>query len=363
MTRASRWSALAAAAPDALTLFAGTSAALRRIVPFDAAIWQATDPDTGLATAPMRAENLGEDGCAVYWNNEFLAETVTTFRELANADVPVAGLWETTGGEPQRSAVHRTFLRPRGLDDELRAVLRADGQWWGQVSLYRAEGRKPFTRADLAVVAGLTTTLGARLRSFALPPAAMPEDRGPGLLLFDAGGTLLSINDEGRALLAELPPGPSSATAFGVAVPAWVHNTAARAVNGDTTRVRARDRHGRWLVVHASALRGAGTGPSQCVVVVEPAKAGDVACLIAAAYGLTDRELEVTQLLARGLSTAQLARRLVLSQHTVRDHVKSVFAKTGVSSRGELVALLYTEHYRPLNPGTRVRVWDADAQD
>lgn len=52
-----------------------------------------------------------------------------------------------------------------------------------------------------------------------------------------------------------------------------------------------------------------------------------------------------------------MARALHLSQHTVRDHVKAVFAKTGVTSRGELAAKLHTDHYRGLNQGSRVRVW------
>ena len=35
------------------------------------------------------------------------------------------------------------------------------------------------------------------------------------------------------------------------------------------------------------------------------------------------------------------------SAHTVRDHVKAIFAKVGVSSRGELVARLFADHYEP----------------
>ena len=40
---------------------------------------------------------------------------------------------------------------------------------------------------------------------------------------------------------------------------------------------------------------------------------------------------------------------LHLSAHTVRDYVKAIFAKVGVSSRGELVAKLFAEHYAPLH--------------
>lgn len=326
-------------------------------MPFDAAVWQATDPATGLATAPMLAENVGEDGCATYWDAELFTEKVNLFRDLARAPVPVAALRDSTADSPEHSAIYRRFLRPRGLDDELRAVLRAGGRWWGQVSLFRERGRERFGRGDLAAVAGMAPFLGKRLRSLASPATEAAGAGGPGLLLFDATGTVLSINDEARELLAGLPPGPSAPTRFGIHIPAWIHGIAARARTEEGARVRASDGVGRWLVCHASCLRDAAGVPSQTAVVVETATAADVASLVTAAYGLTDRELEITQLIARGLATAQLARRLYVSQHTVRDHVKAIFAKTGVASRGELVAKLYTEHYQPLNPDSRLRVW------
>lgn len=50
--------------------------------------------------------------------------------------------------------------------------------------------------------------------------------------------------------------------------------------------------------------------------------------------GLTARELEVLELLVRGLSNRQIAARLTITQHTVTTHVEHVFAKTGVSTRG-----------------------------
>nr|BFE52643.1 hypothetical protein GCM10017745_60700 [Saccharothrix mutabilis subsp. capreolus] len=347
---------------SALALFEEASRTLRRSVPFDAAVWQASDPATGLATAPMRAENLGEDGCDTYWDSELLAEKVNLFRDLARAPVPVAALRDGTSDAPEHSATYRRFLKPRGLDDELRAVLRADGQWWGQVSLFRERGRAAFTRREIATAAEQLAPLGKRLRTFAGLRPPVPSSHGgmtagPGLLLFDLSGGLLSINDEARELLAAMPDSPSSQSRFGVRVPAWVHSTAARALTGDDTRVRARDRTGRWLVFHASCLREESGAATQTAVVVEPAKPADVASLLTAAYGLTEREQEITGLVARGLSSAQMARGLHLSQHTVRDHVKAVFAKTGVNSRGELVAKLYTDHYRGLNQDARVRVW------
>jgi DNA-binding NarL/FixJ family response regulator len=88
-------------------------------------------------------------------------------------------------------------------------------------------------------------------------------------------------------------------------------------------------------------------GTDQLALIIEPANAGDVAPLIVEAYGLTQRELDVTRAIARGLGTAEIAAHVHLSAHTVRDYIKAVFEKVGVSSRGELVHKVFAEHYAP----------------
>ena len=52
---------------------------------------------------------------------------------------------------------------------------------------------------------------------------------------------------------------------------------------------------------------------------------------------LTDREREVLDLVARGLTNAAIARRLVVSDKTVRNHVSNVFAKLHVADRPEAI--------------------------
>ena len=49
--------------------------------------------------------------------------------------------------------------------------------------------------------------------------------------------------------------------------------------------------------------------------------------------GLTAREVQVLRLVAQGLTNAQIAGQLVLSHHTVNNHVRSILSKLGVASR------------------------------
>jgi DNA-binding CsgD family transcriptional regulator len=58
-------------------------------------------------------------------------------------------------------------------------------------------------------------------------------------------------------------------------------------------------------------------------------------------YDLTKREVEVLDLVLRGLSTIQIARSLFISDGTVGDHIKSLFRKTKTNRRSELVARIF----------------------
>jgi DNA-binding CsgD family transcriptional regulator len=85
--------------------------------------------------------------------------------------------------------------------------------------------------------------------------------------------------------------------------------------------------------------------------------------IIVEAYDLTAREQDVIRLIARGCGTAEVADGLYLSPHTVRDHVKTIFRKLGVASRGELVAKLFAEHYLPAHTAGIVRAHRDGADD
>lgn len=68
-------------------------------------------------------------------------------------------------------------------------------------------------------------------------------------------------------------------------------------------------------------------------VIVEPPIVPHIPKPPAHPKGLTAREMEVLHLLAQGLTSAQMAERLVIGLVTVNSHVRSIYSKLGVTSR------------------------------
>jgi DNA-binding CsgD family transcriptional regulator len=111
--------------------------------------------------------------------------------------------------------------------------------------------------------------------------------------------------------------------------------------------VRMRGRSGRWLTLHASLTEPTPERPSETVIVIAPSEPEEVARLNLASYGLTPREEEIVMLIARGLSTRGISASLFISEHTVYNHLRSVFEKAGVHSRREMVKRLFLEGLLP----------------
>jgi DNA-binding NarL/FixJ family response regulator len=243
-------------------------------------------------------------------------------------------------------------MRPQHFGDELRAALRSGPSTWGLLLLHRYEGERPFSPSDVQFLDELSRPLAEVMRSQVLQEMAMtaPASAGPGLMMFGADGHLESLNEAAQGWLAQLPYRTVDDIDTPVAVyTALAHARAvARGHQRGTARVRALSESGQWLVVHASSLVAVDGSAGPTAVVIEPASRVDLMPIIVDAYQLSAREQQVIGALARGSSTAEMAAELFLSPHTVRDHIKSIFAKVGVSSRSELVAQLFAEHYEPV---------------
>ena len=349
-----RIDALAAEQLPTQQLIEGVAEELRTAMPIDALVMAATDPDTLLGLGAGVVYEMPHVVCAPFWEYEFEVPDFNKFSDLARAPRQVADLHTATGGRPQRSARWRELRTLMDADAELRATFNAGGRGWGLLHLNRAGTAQGFGHEEVEFVATIAPIVGRALRlSLISHPARSAAGRGPGMAVIDADNRLVSATPEALAWFDDLEsiyrlPDPVHGQDVPSEVTVAAQEARARSAAGATaaaTRTRARTRSGVWLLIHASCLHRADGAVADAAVVIEPAKASEVAPLIVDAYELTPREVDVTRALARGLTTNEIAGELHLSRYTVQDHLKSVYEKAGVSSRGELVAKMFADHY------------------
>jgi DNA-binding CsgD family transcriptional regulator len=340
---------------DTATLYRDSLQALSHFVSFDAACGHTMDPATLLLTRQF-SDQFDADGFALVCRNEYLQADVNKFASLLDRPLAVATLRDATGGEPERSLRYREILQPFGFGPELRATFTTDGACWASLVILRLADRPEFSTEEQQFIASIGRYLAHAGRSSLLiglvGDNVGDDDTTPGLVLLDARDEPEAINAAAQRWLAELAVPASTSGATGLPGPIHIVAAAVRqAVSGEAAesagpaRVRVQTRDGRWLVLHGSVL---GTGPEQrTAVIIEVARPAEIAPLIAQAYGLTDREREITQLVLQGRSTDDVAKQLWLSPYTVQDHLKAVFDKVGVRSRKALVARVFFEQYEP----------------
>jgi DNA-binding CsgD family transcriptional regulator len=316
-------------------------AEIDRAVGFDAYAWLLTDPVTTVGTAP-----LADVPCLPELPELIRLRYLTALnRWTALAPDPVALLRQATEGELSRSLVWRDLLSRYGVSDVASVAFSDRYGCWSFLEVWRTGGRF-FRPAESAFLRSLVPPITGSLRAAqaATFAAAAPRPRSlesPLVLLLSPRLEVLRATPATEPSLRRLLPRDDG----GPPVPASAYNVAAKLLaveagvddHPPTARVHLTD--GPWVTVRAARLDGAGPEAARDIAVtIEESTAGDRLLLFALSIGLTEREHELLGCLAEGGDTRQVAGRMYLSVHTVQDHLKSVFAKTGTHSRGSLLA-------------------------
>lgn len=341
---------LCAQATDLVTLWQATTDVLARQVPhWWTPCWYTLDPASLLLTSHFHA---GLDEFPHEWLvSEYYDEDVNRIVDVVRSPSGISTLHEATAGRSASSPRwHRNMTM--GGDQELIAGLRnRSGQVWGALGLYRAPGEPLFTEAEKRFVTALTPVLADGVRRALLVSQASEPDLpdSPGLLILSDTWDVESTTPGVERWIADLPDGDWDAGRLPSSVVTLAALTRRMALEphrgGEPAVSRVLSRSGTWVVLHGAYLASAGA--PRIAVIVEPAHPGRISALLMSVYGLTEREKDITRLVLQGSSTAQIATELVLSAHTVQQHLKSVFDKTGVRSRRDLVGKIFFTHYEP----------------
>jgi DNA-binding CsgD family transcriptional regulator len=348
---------LARAGLDVEDFLTEATTSVGRAVPWVAACLATHDPSTHLLTSARKLGHLREVNSHDHEFGLIEYGTVepTAFTELAAADVPAAGvqlLHRASGGASGRL---EEFMRPHfGFGDEARVIFREGGQAWGAMALFRGEGDTAFDADDVAFLASLSTQFARGVRTGLLARVAeVPAGvgpAGPAVIIVGRDDQVLQLSAGAEQRLRLLSHGELASASDPMSPVSALVGAARRYARGELPhppRSRVRSRDGMWFVLHASPLSGAGERAGEVVVTIEEARPPEIVALVVAAFGLTPRERDVTQLVLQGVDTKEIAATLHLSAYTVQDHLKSVFEKADVRSRRELIARVYFDQYVP----------------
>ena len=317
---------------------------LARVVPFDAAFFPTADPATLLYTSAVRT-GMPDGLTAGFLANEFGTSDVNKFRLMVGSSTTAATLDSATHGDRSRSSRSRELMQPIGLGDELRVVFGTGSTTWGFACLHRGFGRS-FDVDEVAWVCSVASDVGEGLRRSAVAKRVLRNiaNDGPGMMTLAPDLTVLAATPTAEMWLEDLAATERPrAHALPVAVLAVVRALSETPDRPSVPRLTARAASGRWLVLHAATLHHTNSteSVSQIAVVIEPASRFELEPLIASGFALTPREAQTLTLLLRGMPTKTIANALHITTHTANDYVKSIFAKTGVNSRGELMTVVF----------------------
>lgn len=258
-------------------------------------------------------------------------------RPIDSSRVVERAQWEACGA-------HQA-LRIEDLVHSLEAPLVVDGALYGTLNFARAAHRPAFDRQDLAAATIVGEQLGLAIgraqrceanarRSSALEEAL--ERIGQAVVVTDLDGLALFVN--------------RAAADWGVGVDGigrLSQGAIARAVDAALAEFR---RHGKKTHLARIVVDGRRailksyrrSERDRTAITLVFACPDARAPQLPVWEVLTRREQEIAQLVSQGLTTRQIAAQSFISENTVKQHLKRVFAKTDVSSRAELVQLIWT---------------------
>ena len=177
---------------------------IERVVPTDGWFMAATDPETTLCIGAGLVRDLPDDQCQPHWDYEFLVPDYLKYVDIVRSGRRVADLHDATGGRPERSPRFKQYRAATGFRSEVRLVFTVGDAAWGLAQLNRLRGRFTDDEKTWLERAAASIAPGLRRAMVADPSCAPAPFRGPGIVLLDGSGRVISATREAVQWLDEL---------------------------------------------------------------------------------------------------------------------------------------------------------------
>lgn len=326
---------------DSATLRQRVGERLARHLRVSAYCFGACEPTTGL---PIHSISVGLDATAIdIFHRLMLTTPALDFAPWSGRPRRVACLEEIIP-DLDRDPYLNEIIRPAGLRYEVQLACIGAGRTWGHLCLRRRAADGAFAGHELRLLTALAPHLTSGLRAAATRAAlAAAPGSQTGVILLSANGGIELANEVAERLLAR----PSAGLSLSYLSAIYLVTERLRQVldeaNAESLPALTVIDEGTGETYRLSTDRLVGhDGRPRGLVLIEPAipvQADDTLTALQQ-LGLTRREAATALAILRGLSTEAVAAELMISSHTVHDHLRQVFTKLEVSSRAQLAARL-----------------------
>jgi DNA-binding NarL/FixJ family response regulator len=331
---------IATAAADARSLRLEVLDEIRRVVAFDAYAWLLTDPETEVGCAP-----LADVPCLPELPRLIRLKYLTPINRWTRLGTPVALLRAATQEQPERSLVWRELLAGYGVTDVASVVFRCRHGCWGFLDLWRIGVGNKFSAAEAAFLTAIASPVTEALRrcqaNIFIATARARAHVGPVVLVLSPQLEVQAQTPETDEYLRLLVPTEADRQP----IPAGAYNVGAQllsleaGIDDHPASARVPLSAGVWLTLRAARIGTASPDAQQNIAVtIEASTPTERTELFGRACALSARELELLGYLVIGSDTREIAQRMVLSENTVQDHLKSIFTKTATRTRRALLA-------------------------
>ncbi|WP_208643770.1 helix-turn-helix transcriptional regulator [Paenibacillus barcinonensis] len=355
---------------------------IKTVITYDAYCFNTVDPSTLLSTGAVTEDGIEAIHKQLFLN-EYMEDDIHKYADLIQSGQHTAILQASLPMRSEPSSRYTNILLPAGIGDELRAVFVDHGACFGHLTLYRRQNSPAFSEEERLLMQHWAASIALMLRTTRLSltdelTGKSPEE--PGIMLLDTSFEPVMNNAAARYWLSELHrleqvgpdvlPRPIRAVCSHLLQSDRIGTRTVTEAGAETdyagsgagkdtetsastastfghtayplSKVCVQLLDGRYLLLHASWMQQPkDTQPAiqreHIAVWLEQALPQDVLPLLSERYGLSARERELLAYVLRSFSSKEIAAAMHISVYTVQDHLKSIFAKTEVSSRRELI--------------------------